>query len=264
MLYNLFKVTQPATGKARTVSPAISLQTAEPMLGPGIAGRSRSTWVRDNLLSFSKIAMMDESDTSSTQGWYKGSHIAEKKPYCNFEGPLTNPAGYAPSERATWCVDFETPACIYTSQLWEDKNFVLLSSLGMWRSPDREPIWCGHSQSVTPDGQHSLCLSCNPLAYILVSRFCACLKMVLLDISQPSSLLLASCNKMPFLCYHLASWWLAFVLWRGDCALCAVTKSYNLYLHVCGNLNRRNEDPKKWLTLTAHTLGWTKGSNCEK
>ena len=76
-------------------------------------------------------------------------------------------------------------------------------------------------------GQHSQPLSYNPPAYISALRFCDPLKMVLLDISQTTSLLLASCNKMPFLCHHLASWQLASVSRWADCALCVVTEEHS-------------------------------------
>lgn len=50
------------------VNPTISLKTAEPTLGHGIVGRSRSTQVRDSVLSFSKIAIVDEKKLIEISG----------------------------------------------------------------------------------------------------------------------------------------------------------------------------------------------------
>lgn len=63
MFSNLFKVPLPVGGRARTVNPAISLQTAEPTLGHGVVVGSRSTQVRDSARSFSKTAEMDERNS---------------------------------------------------------------------------------------------------------------------------------------------------------------------------------------------------------
>lgn len=106
----------------------------------------------------------------------------------------------------------------------------------MWWPPNRECMliaiirdnwktWCGNSQPVTPEGQHSQPSPLKPTGIYNCFKilYRTCLKMVLLDISQPSYLLLASCNKMPFLCHHLASWRLAFISWQADCVLCVVT-----------------------------------------